>query len=171
MKTRFLAYLFCATLAAFPAAAEPQKLATNGDWTVYTLEDNGATVCFMASKPVKTEGLSASAKRGDVFALITHRTDDPSPYVFSFQAGYTYQQQSEVNVQLDGQSYSLFTQDDTAWAKTAEVDAAIADAIRKGKSMKVVGTSSRGTTTTDTISLKGTGAAFKALAQACRVGN
>lgn len=155
---------------ATPALADTQKIATNGDWTAYTSKEGSANVCFMASKPTATEGLSATAKRGDTFAMVTHRSDEPTPYVFSFQTGYTYKPGTSVTVQIDTHTFNLFTHEDTAWASDAETDAKIVAAIKSGKKMTVTGTSSRGTTTTDTISLKGTGASMQAIAKACRVG-
>lgn len=170
MKALYTLFLLTLIAVSTPAWAGGQKLATHGDWTAYTMQDGHASVCFMASKPVATEGLSAKAKRGDVFAMIAHRSDDPSPFVFSFQAGYTYKVGSEATLKVDNQAFSLFTNEDTAWAKDAATDEKIADAIKKGSKMSLTGTSQRGTTTTDHISLKGTGAAFQTVSKACRIG-
>lgn len=146
-------------------ASEPKLIATHGDWSAYTFEENGNKVCYMASKPSKAEG--KYSVRGDIFALITHRPAEKSKNVFSYVAGYPYKANSDVKVTIDGKVFTLFTHKDMAWTSTAEADAALSDAIRKGSRMTVEGVSSRGTETKDTISLKGSGGAQDAINKAC----
>lgn len=146
-------------------ASEPQLISTYGDWSAYTFEENGNKVCYMASKPVKAEG--KYSVRGDIFALITHRPAEKSKNVFSYVAGYTYKPNSDVKVTIDGKVFTLFTHKDMAWTSTADTDAVLAELIRKGSRMTVEGTSSRGTYTKDTISLKGSGGAHDAINKAC----
>jgi len=159
-------------LAAYPAftpafAEEPKLLSTHGDWTAYSFKEGNATVCYMTSQPTKSEG--AYKKRDKPFALITHRPAENTKNVFSYIAGYTYQSGSDVEVIIDGKTYTLFTHKDMAWARDAETDNKLADAVQKGSNMTVKGTSARGTLTTDTFSLKGTGAAHDAINKACKV--
>ena len=52
-------------------ATEPKLLGEHGDWTAYMFMENNSKVCYMVSHPKKTSG--NYTKRGDVFALITHR--------------------------------------------------------------------------------------------------
>ncbi|MFI5018219.1 MAG: invasion associated locus B family protein, partial [Dongiales bacterium] len=60
-------------------------------------------------------------------------------------------------------------QKDRAWAKDATADKAMIDAMRKGSSLTVKGTSSRGTEITDTYSLLGFSKAYQAIGAACKV--
>jgi hypothetical protein len=161
--------LFFLVLVAVPAlASEPKLLSTHGDWSAYSFQENGGAVCYMASQPKKSEG--NYKKRDQVFALVTHRPSENTKNVFSFIAGYTYKAGSEVTVTFDDkQNFTLFTNKDMAWAKDADTDNKITDAIRKGSRMVVKGQSMRGTLTTDTFSLKGTGGAHDAIGQACKV--
>lgn len=148
-------------------AAQPEQLGKFGDWTAYTLSEGGSKVCYMVSKPVQAKGNYTN--RGEIFALITHRPSENTKNVFSYITGYTYKQDSEATISVDSKKYILFTQDDTAWTPDAAADNALADAIRKGSKMVVQGTSSRGTLTTDTYSLKGSGSAYKAISDSCGV--
>ncbi len=148
-------------------AAQPQQIGKHGDWTAYTLSEGGNKVCYMVSKPVSEQGKYTN--RGDIFALITHRPSEKTSDVFSYITGYTYKKGSDATVTIDSKKYILFTQDDTAWTPDAEADAKLAKAIRSGSKMVVQGTSSRGTLTTDTYSLKGSGAAYKAISKECDV--
>ncbi len=148
-------------------AADIELLGNSGDWSAYTFIENGNRVCYMASQPIKAEGNYTS--RGDIFALVTHRPAEGTKNVFSYIAGYSYKPGSDVTVTAGDKKFILFTQDDTAWTADAETDEAIADAIRKGSNMIVKGTSSRGTQTTDTFSLKGSGSAHKLISQKCGI--
>lgn len=164
---RFLATVFALFFLSFsPAMAnEPTLISTHGDWSVFTFLENGNRVCFMASQPQRSEG--KYTKRGEVFALITHRPAEGSRDVVSFVAGYTYKKNSDVTVKVDKKKFTLFTNADTAWMDSASKDKALTKAIRGGETMSVQGRSTRGTLTTDTYSLKGSTAAYDATARAC----
>ncbi|HEY8963587.1 MAG TPA: invasion associated locus B family protein [Alphaproteobacteria bacterium] len=156
------------TAVSFAALAdEPKVISTHGDWTAYSFKEGQGTVCYMASTPKKAEG--KYSKRGDVFALVTHRPAENTKNVFSYITGYDYKQGSDVTLTIDGTNYTLFTHKDMAWAKDADTDNKIAAALRKGSKMTVKGVSTRGTETTDTFSLKGTGGASDAINKVCNI--
>lgn len=149
------------------AAGEPQLIGQHGSWNAYVYQENGGKVCFMSSQPRKSEG--NYTKRDEVFAMVTHRPSEKSRNVVSIIAGYPYKTGSEVKVAVAGKTFTLFTQDTTAWASDPATDSALTDAIQKGSDMVVKGSSQRGTLTTDTFSLSGSGAAYKAISDACGV--
>jgi hypothetical protein len=153
-------------LAAGPASAQgPSKIGGSGDWAAYTLPDDGGTVCYMASVPKKAEG--KYTKRDDAFALVTNRPSAKTSGVVSIVAGYTYKAGEAVTVQIDRESYRLFTDGDRAWTPGPEVDGKLVAAMRKGRTMVVKGRSSRGTLTTDTYSLIGFTATKAVIDKAC----
>ena len=119
----------------------------------------------MASEPKTSVG--NYKKRGDIYALITHRPADKTKDVFSYVTGYPYKSSSEVTVKANGRTHRLFTQDSTAWAADAAADKALIADIRRGSDMVVKGTSKRGTLTTDTFGLKGSTKAYKAISDEC----
>lgn len=146
-------------------ASKPRILGTFGDWRAYVFTENGNKVCYMASEPKTDVGNYTS--RGDIFALITHRPAEKTKDVFSYIAGYPYKSGSEVTVNANGRTYRLFTQDETAWAADAASDRAVVAAVRSGSKMIVKGTSRRGTLTTDTFGLNGSGKAYAAISKEC----
>ncbi len=148
-------------------ASEARLIETHGDWSAYMFEENGSKVCYMASKPKTAVGNYTS--RGEIFALITHRPAEKTTDVFSYVTGYPYKDNSEVSIKVNGGTYKLFTQDQTAWAADVAADRALSKAIRAGSEMVVKGTSKRGTLTTDTYSLKGSGKAYQAISSKCGV--
>ncbi len=161
------AFLFSALLlVSFAAhASEQQEIGRFGNWVAYEFEENGGKVCYMAAKPTKAEG--KYSKRGDVVAMITHRPAEGTKDVFSYMAGYGYKKASDVTMTIDGKKFTLFTQNDMAWAADAAADASLAAAIQKGSQMVVKGESSRATQTTDTFSLSGSTKAYEAITNAC----
>lgn len=165
MKIFSILVLCLMVIAGSAHASEPRLVGTFGDWSAYVFTENGNKVCYMASQPKSDVG--NYTKRGDIFALITHRPAEKTKDVFSYIAGYPYKSESEVTILVNGRTFKLFTQDETAWTPDAESDTALGLAIRKGSKMVVKGTSKRGTLTTDTYSLKGSGDAYKKISQEC----
>ena len=147
--------------------AKTKVLGTFQDWKAFAYEENGQKVCYISSLPKKLE--PAGKSRGDAYVLITHRPAEKTFSVVSVAAGYAYKKDSEVTVKIGRNSFQLFTDKDTAWAREEATDRDISAAIRNGKSMVVKGTSVRNSRTTDTYSLQGAGPAFKAINEACGV--
>lgn len=163
---RYLLPLFIVLLFAAPAqASEPQLIGEFDKWAAYVFDENGGKVCYMAAKP--DESVGKYTKRGDIVALITHRPAEGTKNVFSYMAGYGYKKGSDVDVNIDGKKFGLFTQNDMAWAADAAADNNITAAIQKGNRMVVKGVSTRGTETKDTFGLKGSTKAYEAITKAC----
>jgi len=154
--------------APVPAAAENASLiGTHGDWEAYTEQEGGKPVCYVGSQPKKAEG--KYSRRGESYVLITHRPAEKSADVVSVKAGYAYQKGSEVDLVIGTETFKLFTDSGHAFAYDEKTDSRIVQAMIRGAAMVVKGTSSRGTLTTDTYSLTGFTAAYKAINQACGV--
>lgn len=148
--------------------AHAEVLGEFGDWVAFHGTEAGKPLCYISAEPQKSQG--KYTKRGQVYAIVTHRPAEKSVGVVSFQAGYTLKKDAPVRVTIDGKSkFSLFTQGGFAWTREAGDDKALIKAMRAGGKMVVKGTSSRGTLTTDTYSLKGISAALKAINKACGV--
>jgi invasion protein IalB len=81
--------------------------------------------------------------------------------------GYAFKPNSEASLSIGSTPFAMYTQNDGAWVKNAADEARMVDAIRKGADMAVKGTTSRGTQTTDTFSLKGVAQALDRVAQEC----
>ena len=159
--------VFSALLYGSAHAAEPKLIGEHGDWAAYMFMENNNKVCYMVSQPKKTSG--NYTKRGEVYALVTHRPAEKSKNVFSCIAGYPYKPGREVTVTVNNQNFRLFTQDDSAWASDEATDNKITDSIKRGSSLVVKGASSRGTETVDTFGLGGSSSAYKAISSECGV--
>ncbi len=153
---------------AFAVAAYAQEvLGTYDAWTAFNDKASGKQICYVGSKPKKTEG--NYTKRGDVFVLVTHRPAEKVVGEISFEAGYTFKTGSEPTVTIGSRTFTLFTKGSNAWAQDASADKSLVAAMKGGSEMVVKGTSSRGTPTTDTYSLSGFTAAYGSISKSCGI--
>jgi hypothetical protein len=156
-----------------PAAAaptpppQPQKLGAAQSWTAYSAPEKGGQICYVVGEPSKSE--PAGVKRDPVHLLVTHNTADKTSGVVSFVAGYGFKDGSAAELDIGGKKFSLFTKDDTAWARDSATDKAIVDAMLKGKQAVIKGGSARGTATTDTYVLTGFPQVLGEIDKACKV--
>jgi invasion protein IalB len=162
-----LALLVLAATAAPALAQEVKVISTSGKWTAYSFQEDGQNVCYIAAKPIKSEGNYKA--RGEVMLMVTHRPAEKAVDVVSMVAGYAYKRDTDATLQVGSRKFELFTFDDRAWARDGATDKALVQAMTKGNSMTVRGSSSRGTLTTDTFSLQGFTAAYKAIGTACNI--
>ena len=146
-------------------AQEVSKLSQHGQWTAYSYTDDSGPVCYMVSEPRSARG--KYTRRGDIFALVTHRPKDNATDVVSIVAGYPYKDNSDVNIRIGSNIFSLFTHGERAWNRDEESDKKMVRAMIKGTTMEVKGTSSRGTLTTDSYSLNGFTAAHRTITKKC----
>ncbi len=163
--TRILAACLTCLLPAAAWAAEPEHLSTHGAWSVFVAGTGSSRICYIGALPEKSSG--NYTQRGPTSLSVSQRPGEDAFDVVQVLAGYTYKARSEVTVTIGNDTFTLFTVDDSAWARDARTDASLVRAMRAGLEMVVKGTSSRGTLTTDTYSLKGVTAARQASRAAC----
>lgn len=157
--------LTLAAPAAQAAGNDPVLIGHYEGWSAYHFLDRGKKVCFISAAPEKQEG--NFKKRGPVRLFVTHWAKDKDADVVSFAAGYAFKDGSPATVEIKGRTFDLFTKDEMAWTKDQETDSAITKEMRGGATMAVKSTSRRGTSVTDTYSLKGVTGAYDAMTQEC----
>ncbi len=163
---KILFLLFLSVSLPLYAMEAPQLIGDYDDWSAYTFKEGKNTVCYMASTPKRDEG--NYTKRGDIYAIVTHRPAEKSFDVVNFVAGYTYKSNAPFVVKIGNETFSkFFTQDDKAWTINDAEDTKLVKAMFRGERMIVDGTSNRGTKTKDTYSLKGFARAYKAINAKC----
>ena len=142
-------------------------LGKHGNWEAFSEKEDGKTICYIGSDPTKMRG--KYKVRGPAYVMVTHRPADKSTNVVSVRAGYTYKSGSEPAVTIGKAQFKLFAKEGWAFTPDADADNALVKAMVRGATMVVKGVSSRGTKTTDTYSLKGFTAAYRAIGKACKV--
>ena len=163
---RGLALFALLMLPALPGSAAVEVIGVFQDWTAYQTGSGATKVCYIASKPTKDEG--KYSKRGEIYALVTHRPGAKSFNVVSVHIGYRYKEGSTAEVVVGGNKFALFTHNETAWATDSADDKALVRIMRAGSKMIIRGRSWRGTATKDTYSLTGFTAAHRAINKACK---
>ncbi len=149
-------------------AANPTPIDRFSDWLAQTYDDGGKTLCYATSAPKKQAGNFKS--RGNPYIAVTHAPQSGVRDQVSYIAGYELKPDSEVTLTIGKETFSLpVLQKDRAWAKDSDTDKAVIQAMRKGSSLTVKGTSARGTLVTDTYSLLGFTKAYNAIGAACKV--
>ena len=164
---KILTTALIAVLALAGTSVSAKQIGTFKDWSAHSKGKAKARTCWIYSEPVKDEG--KYSKRGRIYLLVTHRPAEKTVNQVQFTAGYTFKKGSAVQVAIGVKKFELFTNADTAWARSAKDDAALVAAMRSGSKMIVTGQSARGTRTKDTYSLAGISAAHKAIGKACGV--
>jgi invasion protein IalB len=156
------------TLATAQGAAQPQLLATYGDWGAYTGSSGGRKVCFALSKPTSAETNPPNRPRDPAYLFVSTRPAENIRNEVSVIVGYPLKANSEATVEVGSDTYAMYTQNDGAWIKNAAEETRMIDAMRKGADLVVKGVSSRGTQSTDRYSLKGLSQALDKVGQECK---
>jgi hypothetical protein len=125
-------------------------------------------VCYLLGQPEKAG--SAALKRTAVMAMVTHRTQDQTTDVVRFVEGYTLNEQDDVILEVGKDKFfALFAKDDTAWARTSDIDKQIVAALAKEKTAVVKASAKKDHGTVDTYSLAGFAQALALIDKACDV--
>lgn len=149
---------------AVPAA---QALGTFGSWAAYVSNDRTGRVCYLVGHPKKSE--PAKFARKAPMAMVTHRPAEKITNVVSFVEGYPLKAGSEVALDISGRRFALFTNGDSAWARTSELDKTITGTLARGKEAVAKGVPQKGPATTDIYALAGFAQALGAIDKACDV--
>jgi invasion protein IalB len=157
-----------------PAAANPAAQATllgqYGDWGAYTATPGGRKVCFALSKPTASTDNPPNRRSAAnvVYMFVSSRPSEKvRDEVSMLVTGYALKPNTDASLTIGTTPFAMYTQNDGAWVKNASDEAKLVDAMRKGADLVVKATTSRGTQTTDTFSLKGVSQALDRAAQEC----
>ena len=163
--------LMAIVATAAGAQATFESVATQRDWFVFEAGTGREKVCWIVSKPkgwtARRGNQTVQVNRGDVYLMVSNRPAANVRNEVSTVIGYTFRQGSEVRVDIGSDRFTLFTDDDKAWAEDAAADAKLIEAMKRGTEAVLTGVSSRGTTTIDTYSLLGFTAALEDAAARC----
>ncbi len=157
-------------LLAFPAMAqEPKRLSTHHHWTAYVYGSGKDKICYIASSPTshKPKGIN----RDPAFFQVAHFLGRSLRGEIHVEVGYPLKPNSRprarVKVRKKTQDFRFFVQDSSAWVEDKK-NAPVVEAMKAGSTMVFTATSARGTVVSDSYSLKGFTAAYKAITKACR---
>jgi len=153
-------------MAASPAASpNPVEIGSFKDWTAYSYGNGPKKICYMTSRPKKSE--PKLDKRGQPHVMVTHRPADKALNEVSVTAGFPLKADSKVIATIDKSKFEMFVKGDKAWSE--KDDAKLVEAFKKGETMDVRGQPEKGAAVLDPYSLSGFGAALAAINKACNV--
>ena len=165
--------LLCGTLVlsvAAARAAEPNLLGSFKDWHVYQTGSGPDRLCYALSQP--KEMTPKNVNRGSVFFLISTWPGRKVKNEPSVVPGYQYKDGAKTEVQIGMDKFTFFTKNDGtaggAWAEDPKDESKLIETMKKGSTMTISGTSSRGTATKDSYSLAGISAALDKVDQSCK---
>jgi len=167
-----------AVVVAMPGAAVAQSptaqatlLGQFGDWGSYTASPGGRKICFALSKPVsgQTNPPNRRTDANVVYLFVSTRpAEKVKDEVSILITGYAFRANSDATATIGGANFAMYTQKDGAWVKNAAEEGRMVEAMRKGADLVIKATTSRGTQTTDTFSLKGVTQALDKAAEECK---
>ena len=168
MKTRILlsAALFAASVGVALAQQAPSSVGKFNDWSVWSYTGSKGKICFIHSKP--SAEMPSGLSHGDVSFFITTRPAEGVVNEANFVVGYPFKEDSTVTVDIDGQTFTMFTKGDSAWLLNAAEEPQLLAAMKAGKKMMVSGTSRRGNSTSYSYSLSGVTAASNKIITECK---
>lgn len=156
-----------ATMAlSFPVPAD-SDLKTIGhyrSWHAATFTKDQERTCYAVSTPTATA--PANVRRGKIHVMVSRSSRDQTDELM-LMSGYPYKEGSTVRISIGASTFTLPTGSEFAWVADGSEIESLVKAMMAGQQMIIVGTSVRGTKTTDTFSLSGFTAAYKALVKAC----
>jgi Invasion associated locus B (IalB) protein len=160
-----------ATLVATQAGADsgPTLLGSNKNWSALQSVSRDGKSCYAMSQPKSSE--PKNAKRDPIYFLINSWPARPAKDEVEVVSGYEFKADSTVTVTVGKDKFELFTKNDgdsgNAWMKDVGEEARLVDAMKRGSTAVVTGTSARGTATHDTYALGGISGALDKAHAAC----
>ena len=159
------ALLWASPLSAQAQEAESLRTGAFGDWIVHRNAGDGPKICFAASQPKIKE--PAGANRSKIVLYVSAWPKEGVKSEVSVKLGYPVKPDSPVDVTVGDAAFQLFPDQDRAYVADSTEELKLVEAMKRGSTMVVKATSTRGTLTTDTYSLNGLGKALEAVAAAC----
>jgi invasion protein IalB len=162
--------LSAATGALAQGAAKPTLVGTFNDWQMWTYNGTWGTgeakICFVYAEPDKMQPTRLDHGRVS-FAVTVTPGQEATPEA-NFVVGYALKEQSSVTVDIGGESFTMFTQGDSAWLVDKADEPRLLAAMKKGRTMVIKATSRRGNNTTYNYSLSGITAATEKMQAECK---
>ncbi|MCZ4352928.1 invasion associated locus B family protein [Roseovarius aestuarii] len=156
--------------SATAQAESTNQVAAKTAWSVFV--DETPKECWAVSAPTKTVntrgGRAVAVRRGDILFMTFFRPDAGVRGQVAFTGGYPFAPGSTVDLEINGSDFELFTEGEWAWPASADDDAKMIAAMKRGADAVLTARSARGTQTQDTFSLLGYTAAMEEAQKRCQ---
>ncbi|MGD9544814.1 MAG: invasion associated locus B family protein [Methylocystis sp.] len=149
------------------ASSKPEQLGSYGEWGAYAAQNGRTRTCYALGQP-KERAPKAKLKDSVAYIFISSRPAENVHNEVAINLGYPTKDGSAATADIDGNSYELITKGTNAWVKDQSREREFVGAMRGGAKLVVKASSSRGTNTTDSYSLKGLSDALARAVQECK---
>lgn len=149
------------------AAGKPEQLATFGEWGAYLADSGKSKTCYALGQP-KSREPKAKLKDTSAYIFISSRPGEGVRNEVAVNLGYPTKDGSAATAAIDGDDWELITKGTNAWVKDQSREKEFVGALRGGAKLVVKASSVKGTSTTDTYTLKGLSDALARVAQECK---
>src|SRR5574337_103432 len=171
-------------------SAKPALIATFGDWNVFAGRAGKGRICYALAQPKSRE--PSSLKREAGYAFISDRPAEGVRNEVSFIMGFDISAGAEADAKearpagkasksdarskkamaapvalVDEASFDLLPKGGNLWVKNAAREGALIAAMRKGVTLEVRVSSTKGAASTDSYSLSGFSQALERLQKEC----
>jgi len=147
------------------ASMTPTSIGNFNSWTAWSAKDSTGLICYVSAEPSSSQ--PDGVNRDPVHFLVVDRKGLGTKNEVQTLIGYDFKKDSKPSSSIDGKVYPMIADGSGAWLASTGDEPGFVAAMKRGKSLVVKGTSSRGTDTTDTYSLMGVTAALTAAEKAC----
>lgn len=150
-----------------PAGVQPAPIGDFKDWKAYAAPVKGGKVCYALAKP--ETGRRMPAAPAGAYFFISNRPQDDVQNEVSIMMGVALRPNSELEVEIDRASFTLYVEGEGAFLRSKEKQAELIKAMRTGRrDLTVKAAPARGRAATQTYSLAGVSAAIDKINQECR---
>lgn len=146
---------------------KPEQLGNYGEWGAYAAQSGRNRTCYALGQP-KERTPKAKLKDASAYIFISTRPAENIHNEVAINLGYPTKDGSAAVADIDGDSYELITKGTNAWVKDQAREKEFVGAMRGGAKLIVKAASSKGTSTTDSYSLKGLSDALARAVQECK---
>jgi len=146
--------------------AKPLSLGKFGDWEALSAPGKDK-LCYAlgAVQKRQPEGKLQDAK-ANIF--VSTRPSEGVRNEIAINLGYPTKENGAATADVDGASFELVTMKESAWLKNPAQEKEFVESMKHGSKLVVKASSARGTSSTDTYSLKGLSDALARVQQECR---
>jgi len=146
--------------------AKTHSLGKFGDWEALVTLSKDKT-CYALGAPQKRQ---PEGKLKDTAAniFVSTRPSEGLRNEVAINLGYATKENGPGTADVDGDSYDLVTTGTNAWLKNPAKEKEFVETLKSGAKLLVKTSSAKGTTTTDTYSLKGLSDALARVQQECK---
>lgn len=152
--------------AASSGQAQALLLETAGKWQAFSSQQGRTKVCYALSKAESR--LPANLKDVEGLLFVSSRPTEGVRNEISFVMNFDLKEDVEHQAVIGDERFALVAKGQNMWLKNPAEEPRMLDALRKGASLEIKGTSKRGNPTSDKYSLAGLTQTVKRAEDACK---